>query len=581
MAYSSYSTDPYKKKKDMDPKMELDYTPRANPSQLTQINTGANAAPLTQVEAGPKYLKSAQTGVTQNYSDGNRVENPFYDIRDIVTDKGNFHTQKELGGDPEYWRNHASQYYDNLRKNGFGDIADELMAADYTKAQDILSRYKPDEVNQMEKTTNDFLSSLEDIGTGKTNPGNPELEKYIKSFAEQPTRVSDSTQKILDSWNANDALYGNLTKDHYNTGKQQLDYLNNFDITSQPYYDSIMAQYNLFGGNAAKGEQAAGAAGNSGNIDSYAQAAANRQQLAFTTAGQEAARAEAQRLQGNWQTLYDAMSGNVNQFGATNAQNLARAAQMYDTDAGVQKNALDNLVGMYDIQSGERQNAVSNATNYRIQEELNKTNKEIEEIRAVKDNYAVDSQERQTLAQIEADKVMKAQELANDLAISKIDADARLGAAGIDAEASKYGADRDYAAKVYGYDMDKAINDAKIAADKKADSSVATENAADEYALSVDDYPSVIMQMFTNNDPSLAGITSYQDLVDLVAQDAGISTQDAGKILNNSNYVKRSDWEKLIENYQTRNASTGSAPVSNDSVEARKRAKANAAYTNR
>lgn len=411
----------------------------------------------------PYKTTKTTTTTTQKTTSGNKTYNPYYDVLDIVKAKGNFHTQKELGGDSEYWRNYATQYYDNLRNNGYGSIADELNASDYTKSQDILSRYKPDEVNQMEQSTNEFLKSLEDIGTGKTNPGNPELEKYIKSFAEQPTRVSDSTQKILDSWNANDALYGNLTKDHYNTGKQQLDYLNNFDITSRPYYDSIMAQYNLFGSNAAKGEQAAGAAGNSGNIDSYAQAAANRQQVAFTTAGQEAARAEAQRLQGNWQTLYDAMSGNVNQFGATNAQNLATAANMYNADANVQMNAINNLTNLYQIDSSERQNALNNATSIQLQEAINKTNIDLANIEAEMNKYGVDSAERQTLAQIEAEKEMTKQTLENQLAIAGIESSTQLGVAGINADASKYASANSlqaalagYEAQKYGYDQDLA-----------------------------------------------------------------------------------------------------------------------------
>lgn len=425
--------------------------------------------------SNPYKKTTTTTTTTAKTTGGDRSKNPYYDVYDIVTAKGNFHTQKELGGDSEYWRNYAVPYYDSLRLNGYGDIADELNAADYTKAQDILSRYKPDEVNQVNQTVDNFMTSMEDIGTGKVNPGNQELDSYIKSFAEQPTRVSDSTQKILDSWNANDALYGDLTKDHYNTGKKQLDYLNNFDITSQPYYDGIMAQYNLYGDNAAKGAQASGAAGNSGNIDSYAQANANRQQLAFATAGQEAARAEAQRLQGDWQTLYNAMSGNVNQFGATNAQNLATAANMYNADASVQMNAINNLTNLYQIDSAERQNALNNATSIQLQEAINKTNIDLANIEAEMNKYSVDSAERQTLAQIEAEKEMTKQTLENQLAIAGIESSTQLGVAGINADAdkaisanslaaSKYSADQNLAAALAGYDAQKYGYDQDLAA---------------------------------------------------------------------------------------------------------------------
>lgn len=491
----------------------------------------------------PYKTTKTTTTTTQNTTGGDRTKNPYYDVLDIVKAKGNFHTQKELGGDSEYWRNYAVPYYDSLRANGYGSIADELNAADYTKSQDILARYKPDEVNHMERSTNEFLSSLEDIGTGKTNPGNQELENYIKSFAEQPTRVSDSTQKILDSWNANDALYGNLTKDHYNTGKQQLDYLNNFDITSQPYYDSIMAQYNLYGDNAAKGEQAAGAAGNSGNIDSYAQAAANRQQLAFTTAGQEAARAEAQRLQGDWQTLYDAMSGNVNQFGATNAQNLATAANMYNADANVQMNAINNLTNLYQIDSGERQNALNNATSIQLREAINQTNIDLANIEAEMNKYSVDSAERQTLASLEAQKEMNLQALENQLAIAGIESSTQLGVAGINADASKYGADRDYAAKLYGYDANKYISDNELAAQKAAndyDALLKNYNAAiasNESAVqsNLESYAyQAYADMIEGNDPNLKNSQDVLNALRLIDQQyfGGTHTSDISKYIS-------------------------------------------------
>lgn len=269
--------------------------------------------------------------------------NPYNSVKSISDLKGKYHTAKELGGDYEQYRTEAEQYYNDLVANGYADVADELTANDYIGSLDILARYKPDE----EFNVDNLYNSLVGIGTGEETP-----------------KTSDTVNSILESFKGADKLLngsleydsegnviGGLNIDHYNTGKNQLDYLNNFDYTAQPYYESIMESYKLLGDDAAKGELASGASSNAGNIDSYAAANANRQQLSFTNAGHEAARAAAQQNQDNWMTLYNAMSGNLSDMGTINSQNLATGANYYATDSAERQNALNTAAGLYDSEA--------------------------------------------------------------------------------------------------------------------------------------------------------------------------------------------------------------------------------------
>ncbi len=336
-----------------------------------------------------------------------KTYNPYNAVKSISDLKGKYHTAKELGGDYKQYQQQAEQYYEELMNNGMTDLANELTANDYIGSLDILARYKPDSEMEMDdlyanmagitpyepvdtaSRANDILGSLSQpfSDRGVTTTADDILgslyddawqEKYGAAMdkamgiatGQIKPEASDAVQGILDSFANTDALLngdlrydangnviGGLNIDHYNTGKNQLDYINNFDYTEQSYFDPIMQSYQLKGSDAAKGELAGGASGNSGNIDSYAAANANRQQLAFTNAGHEAARAAAQQNFGNWQQLYDAMSGNLQSMGAINAQNLATGANMYATDSAERQAALAGAVGLADSEAQRRINA--------------------------------------------------------------------------------------------------------------------------------------------------------------------------------------------------------------------------------
>lgn len=334
-----------------------------------------------------------------------KTYNPYDDVKAITEYKGNYHTAKETGGDYQQWYLKAAENYNNLINNGYQALADELTASDYTKALEVLNRYQPTTVYD------DYYSQV----TG-------DLIEESKT-----PKLSEATQKMLDSYYSIDnTLNGDITTDsngnvvtglnidHYNTGKNQLDYINNFDVTAQPYYKGIMDRYQLFGGNAAQEELASGAATNSGNIDSFAQANANRQQLAFTTAGIEAALAAANQNQANWQTLYDSMGGHLATMGTQNNQKLGYATDMYNTD------------------SNERQNALNASAALAQQEMQNKIDKYIADIGLDETVYTTDSNERQKALQAEVDREAAEKQYLADVHV-----------ANQDYNAAKYTADAD------------------------------------------------------------------------------------------------------------------------------------------
>lgn len=314
--------------------------------------------------------------------------NPYGDLKAVVGYKADWHTAKQLGQDPNQYYQTAAPHYKNMVDNGYESLAQQLSDMDYIQAKGLLGNYKPDD----EIEFNNYVD-------GMTGQGSPTVQDNARAYGADPstqklldmavgagqeyqnfqnqardiatgavsTQPSDTVSNMLGAWQSgNDRLNGairydengnvisGLNTEHYNIGRNQLDYINNFDVTKQPYYQGIMDQYKLGGYNAAQGAYADGSANNGGNIDSYAAANANRQQLAFTTAGQQAALAAAQQNATNWQNLYSQMSQDLNNQGVLNANTLQQAAQMYSVDAQERMNALD-------VAGAMQQQAMANA----------------------------------------------------------------------------------------------------------------------------------------------------------------------------------------------------------------------------
>lgn len=351
--------------------------------------------------------------------------NPYDDVAGVVNMKSRYN-QGKATGDPNYrsYNEQAKQYYDNLVRNGMGSVADELHAVDYDQAVDILKRYSPTPDYE------DFYSDL--AATTINNAQNPQSSDTVNRILNSFTNTDNLLNGEL-KYDSNGNVIGGLNADHYNTGKNQLDYLNNFDVTKQSYYEPIMSEYKLKGYNAAQGEYADTGATNGGNIDSYAAANANRQQLAFTNAGMNAALAQANQNQGNWQALYDSMTGHLGNMGTINSNNLATGANIYATD------------------SAERQNAVNNATALAQQEQQNRINQYVTDIEAAMNKENNDTTLKQTQMNSDLQRYIAELEASTGRQASQDD----LEAARIAAQADMYASDRSLEGTKYKVDADK------------------------------------------------------------------------------------------------------------------------------
>lgn len=400
--------------------------------------------------------------------------NPYEDAKNILKYKGNYHTAKQMGTNYDQYKEAAKPYYQNLRFNGYGDLADQFDKSDFIQAQELFKGLKPD------TTVDDYFADL-----------------YSKTAESQSTpKISQAAEDMWNAWNnTNTTLNGSeikydrngnvvsgLNVDHYNTGRNQLGYLNNFDVTAQPYYQGIMNSFQLQGNNAARGEQATGAANNAGNIDSYAQANANRQQLAFTSKGLEAALAAANQNQQNWQTLYDSMTGHLNNMGNQNANVLNAYQNIYSTD------------------SLERQNTLNTAAELAKQEMQSKIDKYLADVGYDQAVYTADK----------------------NLEGSKYGADANTLAAQIAADADRYTAQQNYAGKVYASDTDKAI--AEINTKKKA-----TSEEDEDVPLS-EAFSMILQEIGNGGNPAFR---SWANVRKYLVDDNGYDAAEVDKMIDN------------------------------------------------
>lgn len=426
--------------------------------------------------------------------------NPYEDAKNILRNKGNYHTAKQMGMDYEQYRQAAVPYYQNLISNGYEDLAQKFADSDYIKAQELFNGLKPD------TTVDDYFSSV--AANAFDNASNPQRSQTANDLWDAYNNNNNLLNGEL-KYDANGNVVGGLNLDYYNTGKNQLSYLNNFDITAQPYYQGIMDAYQLKGNNAARGEQASGAANNAGNIDSYAQANANRQQLAFTTAGIESALAAANQNQANWQNVYNSMANRLTGMENSNANTLNAFQNIYATD------------------SAERQNTLNTAASLAQQEMQDKINKYLADVGYDQAIYTADK----------------------ELEGSKYASDANTRAAQIAADADRYAASQNYAGKVYASDVEKAI------AEMNANGTAGKNGGYYGLDGNIATAESLARQMYdAYKGGMLEGVTSKYDFENLLIQ-AGMDATTAEKW---ADYYLKRDKDMFAENPSSGNTSTSS-----------------------
>lgn len=258
--------------------------------------------------------------------------NPYNDVNEIYKYGNAWNSAKNKNKQDEIHKK-AQQYYENLTKNGYGDTADLLSKSDSDKRKKIANTFKTfgktptrpylyslGKAKGMTDSDIDALTSYNDITGeitfGGKNIGKPDtvvdgtsywddttaldnaFNDYIKrSGTTTPSGTSNAAfnQLMSSATDEENKLRSEAYKDKEDINKKYnnvFDYANQ-DVTGTDEYrsafDNIMPEYRLKAMKGYQNEIADGASSNSGNIDSFAEANAARQQAALTAKGQQLA----------------------------------------------------------------------------------------------------------------------------------------------------------------------------------------------------------------------------------------------------------------------------------------------------
>ena len=289
------------------------------------------------------------------------------------------------------------------------------------------------------------------------------------------------------------------------------------DYTQKPYYQTILESYGIKGDAAANNASASGAAANAGNLDSYAAANAQRQQLAFKNAAESAAlNAYNSEVASLLQTLSD-LGVNVNDLYKTWASELdsqrSGAVNAYlgqlgaDTDKYVSDNAL----------AGDKYTADTNKYLGDIQATVDKylgdINKEIEQdkINANVQMNAANNAANKELADLEVKYNTEMAELdrAHELLKQEMVNASAADIAKIEKEIREIEATKAELTAKYEADMKYATELAKASADanKKAEEEKKVEGDASAKLKPTDSMYNSALKAY--NDGGVSGLADY------------------------------------------------------------------------
>lgn len=202
----------------------------------------------------------------------------LYDAVKMITDyKTGWHEADKAGKKDEAkkYAELAKPIYEQLVSNGYSDVAKVLENSNDVRSKEYLATFNKN------TTPDSSMPEAKDITTA---------DGMINDiYGIQRTNMGDMKNKydFLEDYNIN--------HNHYES-----------DIGK-----SIMANYQYQGKTASENAVAEGGASNGGNIDSYAAANANRQQLAFTNAGNQAILNDFNARIGNYRDILNDMGINL------------------------------------------------------------------------------------------------------------------------------------------------------------------------------------------------------------------------------------------------------------------------------
>lgn len=501
-------------------------------------------------------------------------------VGDIVGNKGSYNNEKytlKTGGEQKY-ATAAQPSYQTLIDAGFGDYADILKNSDYQQALDFYnSLVNPSTTSGMSQEAINSVYNLIGQGSGsqidvgkageQTNDMLERFNKIMQPNKQETAALDQSTQNLLK-------MFGLFTDNNAQTQAQSqnllnqisqfandqsgrydshYDWLKTYNPFQSPTGQSIMDYYNQNGITAAGNATAAGAANNSGNIDSYAAANANRQQLAYKNAGANAVtnqyNAQTSQMLNTLQSLGVDVNaalqsaGNVvanNQnynlgilgnytAGDTNLQNVVGNTQMARNQElsnlgrsllGLQEvnsnnattdyqNQLNAATGIYNTAMGADANRYTADTNAATERYIVNTNANVQTSLAnIEDAFRREElsvTDKQHIREMEIQKI--ALEIEKTLGLSS--AQAKITAESIAAGSRKYAADRSYDETVYKTDAET-----ERAAGNIPKTTTASETALTDYydELTTTGLPAEM------NPYGEEGTLSHQDAIEYLAE---------------------------------------------------------------
>ena len=237
--------------------------------------------------------------------------NPYSAIKHIYDSKGAWTAADKAGNSQEAQRiaNEGKKYYEELIKNGYGDVANDLSKSNYNDSKKIhdfyaktgrtatrpyfyslgksygMSESDVDKLLSFDNTTGEITFGGKNIGKpdavvdGTSYWGDTNL--LDNAFSDYISRTGTTRDKNTFVNQENENLLKRLTG--------ELDDLKSTNPFETPEGKAILAKYDLAGLQGRDNAVASGSASNGGNIDSFAASNALRQQASLVSQGQTAA----------------------------------------------------------------------------------------------------------------------------------------------------------------------------------------------------------------------------------------------------------------------------------------------------
>lgn len=331
---------------------------------------------------------------------------PYEAIKKIFGYKQDW-TNYNQSGETEK-RNKAAQeaqvYYNQLKENGYGELADELSGAGLQEAEKITNTYGKTGKTAVRKylktigkqygfTDEDIDKNLSydndtgEITFGGMNMGKPyavvngvsympeeEINNFMKNYVENTgttltpdVQIAKGNQWAFDE---NAELMKMQNSDHElmnNLALENIDYAKNHNPYESDIGKSIMGGFRVQGDRSAGNAIAESASTNSGNLDSFAAAEGARQRAAFEQLGTQAVLEDFNTRMGHLNDIF-------NNLGIYHQNQYASMGDTISRGAAIAQQVFDQGFSDRQLESAERMATGQNETSLALADKEAKNN---------------------------------------------------------------------------------------------------------------------------------------------------------------------------------------------------------------